>query len=198
MLYSASDPSFCSRAGEASKGGDLHRMVQGQKGDRGAQMNPRGARRARTHDRGRVGHGTAVEQEVVLGEPETIPAQLLGERDLLEYMLVIHVERRIPIRKVGRKQVHMETHWSFLRYRHCGTKSRSPGIQSERVIVPGPGRQRWVMEGFRFRRFGTAGLTSLVFFSKPINRRAQSGLHLGLVDRFWTILGGILAGLIVL
>src|SRR5262249_14905205 len=84
------------------------------------------------------------------------------------------------------------------RYRHCGTKSRSPGIQSERVIVPGPGRQRWVMEGFRFRRFGTAGLTSLVFFSKPINRRAQSGLHLGLVDRFWTILGGILAGLIVL
>src|SRR5262245_45849403 len=91
-------------------------MVQGQNRDRGAEVNPRGARRGRTHDRGRVGYGTAVEQEVVLGEPETLPAQLLGERDLLEYLLVIHVERRIPIRKVGRKQVHMETHCSFFRY----------------------------------------------------------------------------------
>jgi hypothetical protein len=53
-------------------------------------------------------------------------------------------------------------------------------------------------EGFRFRRFGAAGLTSLIFFPKPINRRAQSGLHLGLVHRFWTILGGILAGFIIL
>src|SRR5215510_1709265 len=108
-------------------------MLQGQNRDRGAQVNPRCARRGRTHDRGWVGHGTAVEQEVVLGEPETIPAQLLGERDLLEYLLVIHVEWRVPIRKVGRKQVHVETHWSFLRYRHCGTKSRSPGIAGFRT-----------------------------------------------------------------
>src|SRR5262249_12348299 len=127
MLYSASDPSFCSRAGEASKGGDLHRMVQGQNRDRGAQVHPRGARGGRTHDRGRVGNGTAVEQEVVLGEPETIPAQLLGETDLLGYMLVIHVERRIPIRKVGRKQVHMETHWSFLRTGIAGQRAVRTG-----------------------------------------------------------------------
>jgi hypothetical protein len=66
------------------------------------------------------------------------------------------------------------------------------GIRNERVIVPEPGG------GCRFRRSGTAGLTSLIFFPKPINRRAQSGLHLGLVDRFWTILGGILACFIVL
>src|SRR5262249_59873270 len=102
-------------------------MVQGQNRDRGAKMNPRGARRGRTHDRGRVGHGTAVEQEVVLGEPETIPAQLLGERDLLEYLLVIHVERRGPTPKKGREQKDMGKHWWFLRYKHCGGKRRSPG-----------------------------------------------------------------------
>jgi hypothetical protein len=41
-------------------------------------------------------------------------------------------------------------------------------------------------------------LTSFIFFPKPINRGAQSGLLLGLDHRFWTILGGILAGFIVL
>jgi hypothetical protein len=43
-----------------------------------------------------------------------------------------------------------------------------------------------------------AGLTSFIFFPKPINRRAQSGLQLALVHLFWTILCGILAGFIVL
>src|SRR5262245_1066622 len=33
---------------------------------------------------------------------------------------------------------------------------------------------------------------------RRINGRAQSGLQLGLVHRLWTILGGILAGFIVL
>ena len=45
----------------------------------------------------------------------SIEAAVLIKSDLLEYLLVIHVERRVPIRKVGRKQVHMETHGSFLR-----------------------------------------------------------------------------------
>ena len=40
-------------------------------------------------------------------------------------------------------------------------------------------------------------LPLLSFFNEP-NRRAHSGLLLGLVHRFWTILGGILAGFIVL
>ena len=86
-------------------------------------------------------------------------------------------------------------------YRHCGTKSRSPGMagfRKERVIVPWAGRRSWVMGVSGSDAPVLVGLTSLSSFQEPINRRAQSGLLLGLVRRFWTILGGILAGFIVL
>ena len=65
------------------------------------------------------------------------------------------------------------------------------------MIVPRPGRWDWVM-GFRSDAPVLDGLTSLIFFPKPTNRRAHSGLHLRLVHCFWTILGGILAGFIIL
>ena len=61
------------------------------------------------------------------------------------------------------------------------------GFEKEWVIVPWAGRRRWVM-GFLFRRPGFP----------IINGSAHSGLHLGLVHCFWTILGGILAGFIIL
>ena len=76
--------------------------------------------------------------------------------------------------------------------------SRHGGIQKERVIVPWAGRRHWVMGVSGSDAPVLDGLTSFIFFPKPINRRAQSGLLLGLVHRFWTILGGILAGFIVL
>ena len=75
---------------------------------------------------------------------------------------------------------------------------RHGGIQKERVIVPWAGRRRWVMGVSGSDAPVLDGLPLLSLFQEPINRRAQSGLHLGLVHRFWTILGGILAGFIVL
>ena len=75
--------------------------------------------------------------------------------------------------------------------------SRHGGIQKERVIVPWAGRRHWVI-GFSGSDAPVDGLPRFIFFPKPISRRAQSGLLLGVVHRFWTILGGILAGFIVL
>jgi hypothetical protein len=44
------------------------------------------------------------------------------------------------------------------RYRHCGAKSRSPGVAAfgkERVIVYGAGRRNWLIHAFWFRRTGS-------------------------------------------
>jgi hypothetical protein len=67
--------------------------------------------------------------------------------------------------------------------------SRHGGIQKERMVVPWAGRR--TDGGFRFRRSGFP-------IMKAHNRRAHSGLQLVLVHRFWSILGGILAGFIIL
>jgi hypothetical protein len=73
---------------------------------------------------------------------------------------------------------------------------RRGGIQKERVIVPWAGRRDQMIGVSGSDATAPDGLTSFIFFPKPINRRAQSGLLLGLVHRFWTMLGGMLAGFI--
>ena len=75
-------------------------------------MDFRRARRRGRHDVGRIRHRPAVEQEVVLGEPEAFPAELLGQLNLVEHVLVILREGRIQVRKVGREQVHVESHFA--------------------------------------------------------------------------------------
>ena len=74
--------------------------------------------------------------------------------------------------------------------------SRRGGIQKERVIVPWAGRRRLGDRVSGFDAPALDGLASLIFFP-PIHRRAQSGLQLGLVHRFWTIVGGIIAGFVL-
>ena len=58
------------------------------------------------------------------------------------------------------------------------------------MIVLWAGRRYWGDRGLRFR--------SGFLIMGVHHRRAQSGLLLGLVHRFWTIVSGILAGFIVL
>src|SRR5262249_16978250 len=66
--------------------------------------------------------------------------------------------------------------------------SRCGGINNKRVIVPWAGRRNWVIE--------VSGSDARLP-SWTLNRRAHfSGLQLGLVHRFWTILDRILAGFI--
>jgi hypothetical protein len=59
---------------------------------------------------------------------------------------------------------------------------RHGGTQKERVIVPWPGVGTGWFGGFPVPTLGCCSLS-------PIIQKAQSGLQLGLVHRFWTILG---------
>jgi hypothetical protein len=72
------------------------------------------------------------------------------------------------------------------------TKSRSPGVAGFRKRTgdcPWAGRREWVIE--------VSGSDAPVTPSwDPHNRRSHSGLLLGLVHRFWTILDRILAAFI--
>ena len=84
-----------------------------------------------------------------------------------------------------------------------GTAAGAKDIAGQRAILPawrdskrmGDCPLGWASapgdRGFRFRRSGFP-------IMEAYNRRTQSGLLLGLTHRFWTILGGILTGFIVL
>ncbi len=52
----------------------------------------------------------------MLVEHETFPTQLLGQLDLLQYLLVVNVVGRVEIGKVSRQYVDVETQsrWTFV------------------------------------------------------------------------------------
>src|SRR6266508_857108 len=85
-------------------------MVQWQNRDRRAEADSGGSLGCRGHEDRRVRNGSPIEQEMVLGEPEAVPTQLLGQLYLVENALVEDVERRVPVREVRWKQMHVESH----------------------------------------------------------------------------------------
>ena len=88
--------------------------MERQNRDRRAELDV-DVRAAAQHDRGRVRNRSTIEKEVMLGEPEAVEAELLGELDLLEHLPIVDVERGLAIREVRGQQVHMKTHWDRLK-----------------------------------------------------------------------------------
>jgi hypothetical protein len=85
-----------------------------------------------------------------------------------------------------------------------GTAAGATDIAGQRAVLPASrdsegtgdcplGRASALGDG-GFRRSGTCWPYHIHLFQRVHNRRAHSGLLLGLVHRFWTILGRILAG----
>jgi hypothetical protein len=54
-------------------------------------------------------HEPAIAEEVMLVEHETFPAQLFGELDLLQDLLIVNVVRWVEIGVIGRQDVDVET-----------------------------------------------------------------------------------------
>jgi hypothetical protein len=65
----------------------------------------RGAHRRGRQKHRRVGHEPAIAEEVMLVEHETFPAQLFGELDLLQDLLIVNVVRWVEIGIIGCQNV---------------------------------------------------------------------------------------------
>jgi hypothetical protein len=87
--------------------GQPDRIVEGQDGGRQADPNSRSPRGHRAGERGRV-HREAVVDEVVLGEPDLVEAQLLRPHHLVELTVD---DVRVPVARRGlQEEVGAEAH----------------------------------------------------------------------------------------
>ena len=96
-------------------GREMQRMVKRHHRNRRSEAQPCGTGRAGRDEHRRVGHRPSIGDEVVLGEPEALPAKFLSQLHVLHEVAVVVGEGRVQVFEPGRQDDDVEAHHASTR-----------------------------------------------------------------------------------